>query len=44
MFFGLVADRERVPDLDVLAGGIDASLAELRRAAGLRRRHPSAAA
>ena len=42
--FGLVADRERVPDLDIVADGIEASLAELRRAAGVRRRRRSTVA
>ena len=31
--FGLNADRDAVPDLDVLKGGITDSLAELRRLA-----------
>ena len=43
MFFGLVADREQVPDLDIVAEGIEATLAELRRAAGVRRRRRRAA-
>jgi WS/DGAT/MGAT family acyltransferase len=33
-FFGVVADRDSVPDLDVLLGGIEDSLAELKSAAG----------
>ena len=32
--FGLNADRATVPDLDVLKGGIEESLADLRRLAG----------
>jgi hypothetical protein len=32
--FGLNADRGTVPDLDVLKGGIEESLADLRRLAG----------
>jgi diacylglycerol O-acyltransferase len=35
MAFGLTADREAVPDLDALALALDASLAELCKAAGV---------
>lgn len=33
VFFGLNADRDAMPDLDVLAGGLEESFAELRDAA-----------
>jgi WS/DGAT/MGAT family acyltransferase len=43
IFFGLVGDRDRMPDLGVVADGIGASVAELQHAAGIRRRRRAAA-
>jgi len=34
MGFGLTGDWDTLPDIEVLAQGIDESLAELRKAAG----------
>ena len=36
--FGVIADRDSVPDIDVLTDGIEASLAEYKRLAAARRR------
>jgi hypothetical protein len=36
--FGLLGDFDTLPDLEVIAGGINASLDELRLAAGLRKK------
>jgi hypothetical protein len=36
--FGLLGDFDTMPDLEVIAGGINASLDELRLAAGLRKK------
>ena len=36
MYFGLVADREAVPDVDVIAGHLNDALAELIKAADVR--------
>ena len=41
VFFGLNADRDTMPDLDVLANGIESSLAELREAAAATAGSPS---
>lgn len=35
LFFGITADHDSVPDIDVLASGIDAALTELVKQAGL---------
>jgi hypothetical protein len=40
--FGVTADYESVPDLDVLATGIDRALAELGKCPGLVSRLPAA--
>ncbi len=41
VFFGLNADRDAMPDLEVLAQGIEASFAELREAARVPSRTPN---
>jgi diacylglycerol O-acyltransferase / wax synthase len=37
VFFGLLGDYDAMPDLDALAGDLDAAIAELARAAGVKR-------
>jgi hypothetical protein len=41
VFFGLNADRDAMPDLDVLSRGVEDSFAELREAALVKAGHPS---
>ena len=44
VFFGLNADERAMPDLDMLRGGIERSLAELRALAREATRHAGTAA
>jgi WS/DGAT/MGAT family acyltransferase len=44
IYFGLNADYDALPDLEQLAGDLEASIAELERAAGVTRRRRSGAA